>query len=312
MNLLLHSPTNLVNPLARQRFMGFGTGVSGGASFVGPLDGYTTSMTGAWSVSRRLLSSYSGPLVRIRRSSDSAEQDIGANGLGDLDTAAITTFVGSNSAFVRTIYHQNGGVNLGQATAATQPRIVNAGTLETVNGKPACLFSGSQFLEAALSGGNAAAWTNYMTASTAAYVAGQSYARLLAAGASGVNDWTNANSFVGFGRVVISTSYQVQFHGVTLAGPTLADGTNFIAASRFQAGNPVRYLKVNGNAATTDNTFYTAPNFTFTTLRVGRGVSSTDAGEHWAGKASEVVCYSTAHADPTVLMGVMNTHFSLY
>jgi|LakMenEpi03Aug12_release.lakeMendotaPanAssembly.Ray.scaffolds.fasta_scaffold440738_1 hypothetical protein len=30
MNLLLHSPSNLVNPLARQRFMGFGTGSSGG------------------------------------------------------------------------------------------------------------------------------------------------------------------------------------------------------------------------------------------------------------------------------------------
>lgn len=311
MNLLLHSPTNLVNPLARQRFMGFGTGVSGGVNFVGPLDGYTTSMTGAWSVSRRLLSSYTGSLIRIRRSSDSAEQDIGANGLGDLDTAAITTFVGSNSAFVRTIYHQNGGVNLVQATAATQPRIVNAGTLDTVNGKPACLFTGSQFLEAALSGGNAAAWTNYMTASVEANQAGQSFARLLAAGASGVNDWTNVNSFVGFSRVTIGTTYNIQFNGTSTSALTLANGTNLIAASRFQAGNPVRYLKVNGNSAITDNTAAT-PNFTFTTLRVGRGVSSTDTQEHWTGKASEVVCYSTAHADPTVLMGVMNTYFSLY
>jgi hypothetical protein len=33
MNLLLHSPSNIVNPLARQRFMGFGTGSSGGADF---------------------------------------------------------------------------------------------------------------------------------------------------------------------------------------------------------------------------------------------------------------------------------------
>lgn len=281
------------------------------SGFVGPLDLYTTSMTGAWSVSRRLLASYTGPLIRIRRSSDNAEQNIGANGLGDLDTAAITTFVGSNSAFVRTIYHQNGGVNLGQATAASQPRIVNAGTLETVNGKPACLFSGSQFLEAALSGGNAAAWTNYMTASVEANVAGQSFARLLAAGASGVNDWTNVNSFVGFSRVAIGTTYNIQFNATSTSAVTLANGTNLIAASRFQAGNPVRYLKVNGNSAITENTAAT-PNFTFTTLRVGRGVSSTDAQEHWTGKASEMFCYSTAHADPTVLMGVMNTHFSLY
>jgi hypothetical protein len=33
MNLLLHSPSNLVNPLARQRFMGFGTGSLGGGGF---------------------------------------------------------------------------------------------------------------------------------------------------------------------------------------------------------------------------------------------------------------------------------------
>lgn len=36
MNLLLHSPSNLVNPLARQRFMGFGTGVSGGGPAILP------------------------------------------------------------------------------------------------------------------------------------------------------------------------------------------------------------------------------------------------------------------------------------
>jgi len=289
--------------LSRTRFRGSG--------FVGALDAYTTNLTVAWSLSRRLLSSYTGPLIRIRRSSDSTEQNIGATALGDLDTAAITSFVGSNSAFVRTVYHQNGGANLEQATAASQPRIVNAGTLETVNGKPACLFSGGQFLQAAVSGGGAAAWTNYMAASVAANLAGQSYPRLLAAGATGVNDWTNVNSFVGFARVVTGTTYNVQFNGTSSAAVTLANGSNLIAASRFQASNPVRYLKVNAASAITENTAAT-PNFTFTTMRVGRGVSSSDAGEYFTGKTSEVVCYSTAHADPTILMGVMNTYFGLY
>lgn len=36
MNLLLHSPSNIVNPLARQRFMGFGTGSSGGGVVILP------------------------------------------------------------------------------------------------------------------------------------------------------------------------------------------------------------------------------------------------------------------------------------
>ena len=118
-----------------------------GASFVGPLDDYTANLAGAWSVARRLLSSYDGSMIRIRRSSDDAEQDIGADALGDLDETAIASFVGANSAYITTIYHQNGGSNLVQTTAAAQPRIVDAGTLDTTgSGSPCAVFSGTQFM----------------------------------------------------------------------------------------------------------------------------------------------------------------------
>lgn len=116
--------------LSRARFSGGG--------FVGPLDGYTTGMVSAHSVIRRLLTSYEGALVRIRRSSDDAEQDIGVTGAGLLDTAAITSFVGANSAYVTAVYDQSGNSrNYLQATASLQPRLVNAGTLETNSGQPA-------------------------------------------------------------------------------------------------------------------------------------------------------------------------------
>jgi hypothetical protein len=69
--------------------------------------------------------------IRIRRSSDNTEQDIGFSG-NSLDTAAITSFVGSNSAFVTKFYDQTGnGFHAVQATAANQPRIVNAGTIDS-------------------------------------------------------------------------------------------------------------------------------------------------------------------------------------
>lgn len=131
------------NQIAVGRVPGMVIGRKLGPSFVGPLDSYTTNLAGAWSVARRLLSSYTGSLIRIRRSSDSAEQDIGADALGNLDVAAITSFVGANSAYVTTVYHQNGGSNLVQTTAANQPRIVNAGTLDVIGGVPAMLFDGS-------------------------------------------------------------------------------------------------------------------------------------------------------------------------
>lgn len=126
---------------------------NGGASFVGPLDAYTSGMVGAYSVIRRLLLSYEGALVRLRRSSDDAEQDIGATALGVLDQAAITTFVGANSAYVTKVYDQSGNSrNYLQATAALQPRLVNAGTLETNSGQPAIfnISASSTFLALAV------------------------------------------------------------------------------------------------------------------------------------------------------------------
>lgn len=86
---------------------------------------------------RLLNTAYTGAALRVRRSNDNAEQDIGfAN--GNLDEAALTSFVGANSAFVTTWYDQSGNArNATQTTAANQPRIVLNGAIDRVNGKPA-------------------------------------------------------------------------------------------------------------------------------------------------------------------------------
>lgn len=65
--------------------------------------------------------------VRVRRSSDNAEQDIGFDG-DALDTASLSSFVGANSAYVVKFYDQTGnGEHAENPTSASQPRIVNAG-----------------------------------------------------------------------------------------------------------------------------------------------------------------------------------------
>ncbi len=91
------------------------------------LDGYTTGLWGCYGLDK-WLTAYGGSAIRVRRSSDNTEQDIGfASGL--LDTAALATFVGANDGFVVTWYDQSGGGNnLTQATAADQALIVDAGT----------------------------------------------------------------------------------------------------------------------------------------------------------------------------------------
>jgi len=95
---------------------------------------------GAWSL-RKLDSTYSGNCIKVRRSSDNTEQDIGFIGNKYLDTAALKSFVGSNSGYVTTWYDQSGnGRNLTQTTAANQPRIVDAGTVFRYNGRVSVQF----------------------------------------------------------------------------------------------------------------------------------------------------------------------------
>jgi hypothetical protein len=105
------------------------------------LDQLGVTATRAYST-RKLRAAYAGSAIRIRRSSDNAEQDIGFVG-ENLDTAAITTFVGANSAYVVKWYDQSGSADdCVQATVSLQARIVNAGTLDVRNTKACPLFDG--------------------------------------------------------------------------------------------------------------------------------------------------------------------------
>lgn len=99
------------------------------------LDIYTGA-TIAYST-RKLRTSYTGNCLRVRRSSDNAEQDIGFNG-SNLDTTSLLNFItGSTDGRVTTWYDQSGnGNNLTQTTVAKQPWIVSGGTLVTYNSKP--------------------------------------------------------------------------------------------------------------------------------------------------------------------------------
>lgn len=91
----------------------------------------------AYSV-RKLRSKYRGYCLRVRRSNDDAEMDIGFDWKGDLDTTRLMTFVGINSAYVVTWYDQSGNsLDATQIVNANQPQIVNAGVLITRNNKPA-------------------------------------------------------------------------------------------------------------------------------------------------------------------------------
>ena len=113
----------------------------GWRSFVSPvtssylLDSYS-SAAAAYSL-RKLRTAYTGNAMRVRRSSDNGEQNIGFDANGNLDTASLLAFVGAGNGFVTTWYDQSGNTNLDavQTSAVNQPYIVQSGVLCTLNGK---------------------------------------------------------------------------------------------------------------------------------------------------------------------------------
>lgn len=79
---------------------------------------------------RKLDCDYSGYAVRVRRSSDNTEQDIGFTATGDFDTSSLKSFVSSNSGYVVTWYDQSGNTrNFTQSTAGSQPLIIDNGVI---------------------------------------------------------------------------------------------------------------------------------------------------------------------------------------
>ena len=103
------------------------------------LDLYPNS-TAAYSL-RKLTNAYGGAAIRVRRSSDNAELDIGfvAN---VLDTASLLLFCSATNGFVVKWYSQVGGstYDVLQTTALKQPQIVILGVLNAINLLASCKF----------------------------------------------------------------------------------------------------------------------------------------------------------------------------
>jgi hypothetical protein len=84
---------------------------------------------------------YSGPAVRVRRSSDDLEKDFKAREIG----STLVNWVnanGTSDGLATKVYHPEGGFDVTQTVESCQPKIVDAGVLVTENGKAGLLFDG--------------------------------------------------------------------------------------------------------------------------------------------------------------------------
>ncbi|MFS4506914.1 sialate O-acetylesterase [Clavibacter sp. Sh2141] len=88
---------------------------------------------------RRLHAAYSGPAIRVVRTTDGAEMDVPFTSGGDLDTAAVLAWTPANGVVLITRFYDltGGGRHLTQGTQSRMARLVNGGALDAVGGKAA-------------------------------------------------------------------------------------------------------------------------------------------------------------------------------
>ncbi|SOC79818.1 Fibronectin type III domain-containing protein [Salinimicrobium sediminis] len=127
------------NESAQSTALSVSTNAAASAQATFTLDDFTGAVLG-YSLNK-LRSAYTGSAIRVRRSSDNTEQDIGFNADNRLDQTALLNFVGAGDGFISVWYDQSTSARNVSNPEASQPKIVNAGTIYVLNGKPTVYFN---------------------------------------------------------------------------------------------------------------------------------------------------------------------------
>jgi hypothetical protein len=284
------------------------------------LDEYSNSVAG---YSLRLLSSdYTGFCIRVRRSNDNAEQDIGFVS-NELDTTALLSFVGSNSGYVTTWYNQGvqGSDNANNSTAISQPLIVLNGALQMVNGKPA-IFVGSNSV---LYAGNTTTFkylhdgtirsSTITVMQTASSLSGLKF--LWLTGTSGGGSIQAQMNFSG-------TSIRQQIKNGTVsinnASPSgaLSVSSDYLVWQTFDGGNTTASEKIimslnNGGDIDNNNNVFT-PNTANSTLRMHLfNYQFPSVGFGTGGYCQEMIFWNDDYtADKSAISNNINDYYSIY
>ena len=261
------------------------------------LDTYTGAAA-AYSL-RKLRSAFSGSAIRVRRSNDNAETDIGFNVFGELDTVSLAAHCGSNDGFVVTWYDQASTNDATQSTTANQPKIYDGTTgVVTENGKPAVEFDGTNDA------------FDDVTLSTAV---NQNDLGLFAAGR-----WAAASpAFAAITNLHTSTddAFGLAYRGdqYTYNDSVLGThGTNDFTQRLWSgyadnASSDVKFYRDGVQQATTTPVSETHSNFYL------GGLGHTVASTRWNGYIHEIMLFSSStKSDHTNIEDNINTFYSIY
>ena len=263
---------------------------------LGLLDQYSGAAA-AYSL-RNLSLYFSGPVVRVRRSSDNTEQDFTASQITD---GTLTTFCGAGDGFVRTWYDQSGSNrHATQSTAANQPQIVTSGVLVQEGLQPALSFNGSSqrfdvptiaFNMNAVSA-NVVCRSNTETNARIFFSSvdpNRLYIPVLTATTLNVGYGTSATAF-NFGGTNLTLRYLWQTNADTLTTNAWRNNIASVAVSSSSAAEQ-------GNR-----------------ISIGSYLSSViGPGNFWSGTGQEVIFYTSSQSTNRAnIAASINAHYSIY
>jgi hypothetical protein len=293
------------------------------AGITPPLDIYTGAAA-AYSL-RKLRTAYTGSAIRVRRSNDNTEQDIGFTSSGDLDTGALKTFVGAgNNGFVTTWYSQGDStaVNFTQTTAANQPRIVNAGVIDRQNGKPSFVFDGTRFMDVSSSTAsfNYLHKTGQTFISIVARVNSNSFSYVLLDNCGTSSNFTGHSSFTQATGIIssfIGRSVSGQFTVDNRSGNVISANALFLYQNEFDNGNATASerskIYINSGSAIQNNIRTSTPstgNASFS-IRLGRVANGTTAS--LSGNISEIIIWNyNQSSNRNAISTNINSYYGIY
>ena len=233
---------------------------------------------------------YGSPAIRVRRSNDNAEQNIGFTTSGDLDTSALTTFVGANSGFIVTWFDQSGnGINGNQTTPSSQHQIVNAGAIIQISSKPTT----DTLLRFPLTLTANVIFTHAVTVAKI--------------------DSLNAANYLCFGETVKGLFYGGTFASINGLGGF--DGTNIRSANIENLNRAIGWFSLRSGSlfvqrdnGSEDNIGTFAGPISINTIS-GRALSTTE----FNGKVQEQIYYnSDISANKAGIINNVNTYYGIY
>jgi hypothetical protein len=270
------------------------------------LDTGIASAANAYST-RKLRTAYAGSAIRIRRSSDDTEQDIGFSG-ENLNTAAISSFVGANNAFIVTWYDQAGSDDITQSDTTKQPRIVSSGTIDVANTKPVLYLDGSDDFLKKTGITTLAGATQFTGSAVALKRSGGDNARLISINDSfGQQDWSGTDRVILIGQSGGGSNITSTRNGGERATGATTSNVLFTAVSFYDATN--HNLSIDGGAPTTSA--FTAEALDATSVNLRVGIYSDETGSAWPGSVGEVILWASALSggDRTTLQSNQETYW---